>query len=85
MIDATSEQIFSQIEGGLNSFTRLLTDEIDDFVGETVNEFIEPGVDDFFDALQAEVATAVHVIQNKLLGRPTYRKYLAAHKANEKK
>lgn len=34
---------------------------------------------------KAEVATAVHVIQNKLLGRPTYRKYLAAHKANEKK
>ncbi|MFN3192424.1 MAG: hypothetical protein ACE361_18070 [Aureliella sp.] len=28
-----------------------------------------------------EVASAVHVIQNKLLGRPTYRAYLAAHKA----
>ena len=28
-----------------------------------------------------EVATAVHVIQNKLLGRPTYRKYLKLAKA----
>ena len=27
-----------------------------------------------------EVATAIHVIQNKLLGRPTYRAYIAAHK-----
>jgi hypothetical protein len=25
---------------------------------------------------QQEVAQAIHVIQNKLLGRPTYRKYL---------
>ena len=30
-----------------------------------------------------EVATAVHVIQNKLLGRPTYRKYLELAKAAE--
>ena len=28
-----------------------------------------------------EVASAIHVIQNKLLGRPTYRKYLEAAKA----
>ena len=25
---------------------------------------------------RAEVATAIHVLQNKLLGRPVYRKYL---------
>lgn len=31
----------------------------------------------------SEVATAVHVIQNKLLSRPTYRAYIAAHKARE--
>ena len=31
-----------------------------------------------------EVANAVHVIQNKLLSRPTYRAYLAAHKAADK-
>jgi hypothetical protein len=31
-----------------------------------------------------EVATAVHVIQNKLLGRPTYRKYLELAKAGAK-
>ncbi|MEM7477304.1 MAG: hypothetical protein AAF483_20155 [Planctomycetota bacterium] len=30
---------------------------------------------------KSEVATAVHVIQNKLLGRPTYRTYIASHKA----
>lgn len=29
-----------------------------------------------------EVAVAIHVIQNKLLGRPTYRKYLEIAKAN---
>ena len=28
-----------------------------------------------------EVATAIHVLQNKLLGRPTYRKYLKLAKA----
>jgi hypothetical protein len=28
-----------------------------------------------------EVATAIHVIQNKLLGRPTYRRYLERAKA----
>lgn len=33
----------------------------------------------------AEVATAVHVIQNKLLGRPTYRKYLELAKAGAAK
>jgi hypothetical protein len=27
-----------------------------------------------------EVASAIHVVQNKLLSRPTYRKYLAAAK-----
>lgn len=32
-----------------------------------------------------EVAQAVHVIQNKLLARPTYRKYLELAKAGEKK
>ncbi|HVK12775.1 MAG TPA: hypothetical protein VM597_28750 [Gemmataceae bacterium] len=33
-----------------------------------------------------EVAHAIHVIQNKLLGRPTYRKYLETAKAaGEKK
>ena len=31
---------------------------------------------------QAEVVTAVHVIQNKLLSRPTYRKYLEEAKKN---
>ena len=31
----------------------------------------------------AEVAVATHVIQNKLLGRPTYRKYLEIAKANQ--
>ena len=30
-----------------------------------------------------EVAVATHVIQNKLLGRPTYRKYLEIAKANQ--
>jgi hypothetical protein len=36
-----------------------------------------------------EVATAIHVVQNKLLGRPTYRKYLElakkAYEAGDKK
>ena len=32
-----------------------------------------------------EVATAIHVIQNKLLGRPTYRKYLKVAKAGYEK
>lgn len=27
-----------------------------------------------------EVASAIHIVQNKLLSRPTYRKYLEAHK-----
>ena len=31
-----------------------------------------------------EVATAIHVIQNKLLSRPTYRRYLEAAKAQKK-
>ena len=31
---------------------------------------------------QKEVAVAIHVIQTKLLGRPTYRKYLEVAKAN---
>jgi hypothetical protein len=31
-----------------------------------------------------EVATAIHVIQNKLLSRPTYRHYLEALKAQQK-
>ena len=29
---------------------------------------------------KAEVANAVHIIQNKLLSRPTYRTYIATHK-----
>lgn len=37
---------------------------------------------------KAEVVTAVHVIQNKLLSRPTYRKYIklakAGHEAEQK-
>lgn len=28
-----------------------------------------------------EIASAIHIVQNKLLSRPTYRKYLAAAKA----
>jgi hypothetical protein len=32
-----------------------------------------------------EVATAIHVLQNKLLGRPTYRKYLESAKAAAEK
>ncbi len=32
-----------------------------------------------------EVAQAIHVIQNKLLGRPTYRKYLKLAKAAHEK
>lgn len=32
-----------------------------------------------------EVAQAIHVIQNKLLARPTYRKYIELAKAGEKK
>ena len=31
-----------------------------------------------------EVAQAIHVVQNKLLGRPTYRKYLEMAKAEAK-
>lgn len=30
---------------------------------------------------KAEIASAIHVIQNKLLSRPTYRKYLESAKA----
>ena len=30
-----------------------------------------------------EVASAIHIIQNKLLSRPTYRKYLELAKANQ--
>jgi hypothetical protein len=33
----------------------------------------------------SEVATAVHVFQNKLLARPTYRKYLELAKKNAEK
>jgi hypothetical protein len=32
-----------------------------------------------------EVATAIHVIQNKLLSRPTYRRYLESFKASKTK
>ena len=32
-----------------------------------------------------EIATAIHVIQNKLLSRPTYRRYLELAKASTKK
>lgn len=32
-----------------------------------------------------EVSVAIHVIQQKLLGRPTYRKYLEIAKANHKR
>ena len=32
-----------------------------------------------------EVASAIHVLQNKLLGRPTYRKYLELAKASRQK
>ena len=32
----------------------------------------------------AEVAQAVHIVQNKLLSRPTYRKYLENAKAQKK-
>lgn len=32
-----------------------------------------------------EVASAIHIIQNKLLSRPTYRKYLENAKAAQKK
>ena len=31
---------------------------------------------------RGEVASAIHIIQNKLLGRPTYRKYLELAKAD---
>lgn len=30
-----------------------------------------------------EVASAIHIVQNKLLSRPTYRKYLEAHKKGQ--
>jgi len=33
---------------------------------------------------QQEVASAIHVIQNKLLSRPTYRRYLELAKQREK-
>lgn len=33
---------------------------------------------------EQEVASAIHIIQNKLLSRPTYRKYLELAKANSK-
>ena len=33
-----------------------------------------------------EIATAIHVIQNKLLSRPTYRKYaLARHRRSSRR
>jgi hypothetical protein len=32
-----------------------------------------------------EVATAIHVVQNKLLSRPTYRRYLESFKAAKSK
>lgn len=32
---------------------------------------------------KAEVTAAIHIVQNILLSRPTYRKYLEAHKAME--
>lgn len=32
---------------------------------------------------KSEVASAIHIIQNKLLSRPTYRKYLDFHKSKE--
>lgn len=33
----------------------------------------------------AEVASAIHIVQNKLLSRPTYRKYLELAKKNAEK
>lgn len=32
-----------------------------------------------------DVVNAIHVVQDKLLARPTYRKYLEAHRKDEKK
>ena len=34
---------------------------------------------------QQEVASAIHIVQNKLLGRPTYRKYLELAKQSRAK
>jgi hypothetical protein len=33
---------------------------------------------------KSEVASAIHIVQNKLLSRPTYRKYLETAKASRK-
>jgi hypothetical protein len=54
-------------------------------------ELIAKAAGAFFDLPEmhpmdkAEVSSAIHVVQNKLLSRPTYRKYLENAKATTKK
>jgi len=49
------------------------------FAAKTAGAFFE--LPELHPMDKQEVATAIHVIQNKLLGRPTYRKYLETAKA----
>jgi hypothetical protein len=54
-------------------------------------ELIAKAAGAFFDLPEmhpmdkGEIATAIHIVQNKLLSRPTYRKYLETAKASVKK
>lgn len=53
-------------------------------------ELIAKAAGAFFDLPEmhpmdkSEVASAIHIVQNKLLSRPTYRKYLETAKASRK-
>ncbi|MEZ5385270.1 MAG: hypothetical protein R3F13_07135 [Prosthecobacter sp.] len=64
IVEAAGQQVFDRMEGGVDAFADLLSDQADRLIGEVVDQLIDPGLNNFVDVVKDTAGNAIAANQN---------------------
>lgn len=64
IVEAAGDAVFDRLEGGVDAFADLLSDQADRMVGEVVDQLIDPGLNSFVDVVKDTAGNAIAANQD---------------------
>lgn len=64
IVEAAGQQVFDHLEGGVDAFADLLSDQADRMLGEVVDQLIDPGLNEFVDVVKDTAGSAIAANQD---------------------
>lgn len=64
IVESAGQQVFDRMEGGVDAFADLLSDQADRLIGDVVDQLIDPGLDNFVDVVKDTAGNAIAANQD---------------------